>query len=125
MARKRARRRTGTRGTSRKRVKRVRRRPAVRAKRRGVRAKRRGVRATRRGVRAKRRGVRAKRPAPKRAAARKPATAPLGQMPLGSYTTPQPMSPLEPMRPDPWDRPAEHRPHEESGMEDEEDEEPL
>jgi len=35
------------------------------------------------------------------------------------------MSPLEPMRPDPWDRPAEHHPHEESGMEDEEDEEPL
>jgi len=35
------------------------------------------------------------------------------------------MSPLEPTRPDPWDRPAEHRAHEESGMEDEEDEEPL
>ncbi|HYM90325.1 MAG TPA: hypothetical protein VEW91_01680 [bacterium] len=120
-------------------MKRVRRRPAVRAKRRAVRGKRRavratrrGVRATRRGVRAKRRavratrrGVRAKRPVLRRAAARKPAPSPLGQMPLGSYTTPQPISPLEPMRPDPWDRPAEHHPHEESGMEDEEDEEPL
>jgi hypothetical protein len=34
------------------------------------------------------------------------------------------MSPLEPMRPDPWDRPAEHH-HEDAGVEDEEDEEPL
>jgi hypothetical protein len=46
----------------------------------------------------------------------------VGQSPMGGYT-PQPMPPLEPMRHDPWDRPAEHR--EDAGMEDEEEEEPL
>jgi hypothetical protein len=122
MARKGARRKAGTRGTSRKRVSRTRGRAGARAKRTVRRARPRKAAAKSR--------TQAKRPAKKRVTRRpaarpglEPAASTVGQAPLGGYT-PQPMPPLEPMRHDPWDRPAEHH-REDAGMEDEEEEEPL
>ncbi len=122
MVRKRARRKTGTRGASRKRASRTRGRAGARAKRTVRRARPRKAAAKSRSQ--------AKRPAKKRAAKRpaarpapEPAASTVGQASMGGYT-PQPMPPLEPMRHDPWDRPAEHH-REDAGMEDEEEEEPL
>lgn len=125
MARKPARGKARTRKTSRKRATRARSRTTARAKRSVRRARPRKAAAKTR--------AKAKRPARKRVTTKrasagprpKPAAPTLGQIPLGSYTTPQPVSPLEPMRHDPWDRPVEHT-HEEGSTEDEEeDEEPL
>ncbi|HKV45099.1 MAG TPA: hypothetical protein VJT32_10570 [bacterium] len=120
MARKATRRKAGTKKAgSRKRVTRARSRAASRSKRTVRRAKPR-----RAAVKAR---AKAKRPARKRAVARpkpKPVTPTLGQMPLGGYTPPAPISPIEPMHSDPWGRPAPES-HDESGMEDDEDEEPM
>jgi hypothetical protein len=48
----------------------------------------------------------------------------MGQPSLAVYTPPPPISPIEPVRHDPWERPTDHH-AEDSGMEDEEEEEPL
>ena len=122
MARKPARRKAGARKAPGKR--------ATRPRGRTAGAKRK-VRPTRPRKAAAKTRAKAKGPVRKRAAAKraapKPKLAPptLGQIPLGSYTTPPPVSPVEPMRHDPWERPVEHH-GEDTGMEDEEeDEEPL
>ena len=49
----------------------------------------------------------------------------LGHAPVGGYSTPQPISPIQPIRPDPWEHHEPEHHTEEPGMEDEDEEEPM
>ena len=125
MARKQARRKAGTRRAPRKRATSARGRSAARAKRgvRRARPRKAAAKTRARATRSARKAPKAKRATVRRKP--KPAPSTIGQTSLGVYTTPPPISPIEPARHDPWDRPVGHH-TEDSGMEDdEESEEPM
>jgi len=100
MAKKVTRRKTRTKGATRK--------PAAR--------KARGAAPKKATAKSRARPARKAAAAPPKAKPMEPATG------LGSFKTPQPMTGFEPMRPEPWARPSQET-HED--LEEEEDEEPL